>query len=169
MAIRWSSTAGSASPDDEVAELVGTARPVVLGGRSLGGRIASLLVAAGACPQAVGLLLLAYPLHPAGRPERLRTAHWPNLRVPVLFVQGDRDPLCDLGLLERERAALLSGADSRVHVLAGADHGFALARARAVDGAGQGARSRSVVLAEVVTVVEDWLRGLAATGDPPAR
>lgn len=63
---------------------------VVLGGRSMGGRMCSLAVAQG-CP-AAGLVLLSYPLHPPGRPERLRTAHLPEIRVPVLFVSGRRDP-----------------------------------------------------------------------------
>lgn len=127
-------------------------RPLVLGGRSMGGRIASLVAAAG--QPCAGLILLGYPLHPPGRPERLRTAHWPALRVPVLFVQGDRDRLCDLDLLERERAALLTGAPSTVHVLAGADHAFAV---RKSDG-----RSASSLLEEVSTVVGDWLETVGA-------
>lgn len=63
---------------------------LVLGGRSMGGRACSMAVAEGL--PAAGLLLLSYPLHPPGRPERLRTAHLPEVRCPVLVVQGDRDP-----------------------------------------------------------------------------
>lgn len=122
-------------------------RDLVLGGRSLGGRIASRLAAHG--HPCAGLVLLGYPLHAARRPERLRTDHWDDLAVPALFVQGDRDPLCDLALLERERRRHLSGIDSRVHVIAGADHSFAVRKA---DG-----RKPSAVLDEIIQAVADWL------------
>lgn len=122
-------------------------RDLVLGGRSLGGRIASRLAAQG--QPCAGLVLLGYPLHAARRPERLRTDHWGGLAVPILFVQGDRDRLCDLALLERERRKHLSGTDSRVHVVAGADHSFAVRKA---DG-----RGPTAVLDEIVRVVADWL------------
>ena len=72
--------------------------PVILGGKSLGGRIASLMVAEG--EPAAGLCFLGYPLHPPGKKDRQRTDHFPGLEVPALFVQGTRDPLCDLTLLE---------------------------------------------------------------------
>ncbi|HVM13660.1 MAG TPA: alpha/beta fold hydrolase [Egibacteraceae bacterium] len=122
-------------------------RAIVLGGRSMGGRIASHLAAQG--EPCAGLVLLAYPLHAARRPDRLRTGHWGDLRVPVLFLQGDRDPLCDLDLLERERAARLADTDARVHVVAGADHAFAV---RKKDG-----RSPGVVLEEIVAAMGEWL------------
>lgn len=77
---------------------------VVLGGRSMGGRMCSMAVsgATGATAKgsepweeplaAAGVILLGYPLHPPGKPERLRTEHLPRVTVPALFVQGDRDP-----------------------------------------------------------------------------
>lgn len=68
---------------------VGTER-LVLGGRSFGGRMSSLAVAQG-LPVA-GLVLLSYPLHPPGRPDRLRAEHLPDITVPVLAVSGQRDP-----------------------------------------------------------------------------
>ncbi len=68
---------------------VGTER-LVIGGRSFGGRVASMAVAAG-LPVA-GLALLSYPLHPPGKPADLRVGHFGALDVPVLFVSGDRDP-----------------------------------------------------------------------------
>jgi predicted alpha/beta-hydrolase family hydrolase len=61
----------------------------VLGGRSMGGRICSMAVAEGL--PAAGLVLIAYPLHPPGRPEKLRVEHLPQLDVPCLFVSGTRD------------------------------------------------------------------------------
>ena len=63
---------------------------IVLGGRSMGGRMCSMAVAEGL--PAAGLALLSYPLHPPGKPERLRTEHFPALDVPCLFVSGTRDP-----------------------------------------------------------------------------
>jgi len=63
---------------------------LVLGGRSLGGRMCSMAVAEGEVG-AAGLLLLSYPLHPPGKPENLRVDHFPAIDVPCLFVSGDRD------------------------------------------------------------------------------
>jgi uncharacterized protein len=65
--------------------------PVVLGGRSMGGRMCSIAVADGLVPNAVGLVCIAYPLHPPGRPEKLRTEHLPRITVPCLFVSGTKD------------------------------------------------------------------------------
>ena len=63
---------------------------LVLGGRSMGGRVCSMAVADGlAC---AGLALLSYPLHPPGKPEKLRVDHWPEIAVPCLFVSGRNDP-----------------------------------------------------------------------------
>jgi uncharacterized protein len=66
-------------------------RPVI-GGKSMGGRIASMVADE---VEAAGLLCLGYPFHPVGRPERLRTAHLRDLATPALFVQGERDPFGD--------------------------------------------------------------------------
>lgn len=63
---------------------------LVLGGRSMGGRAASIAVSEGT--PAAGLLLLSYPLHPPGKPEKLRTEHFPELDLPILLVQGASDP-----------------------------------------------------------------------------
>lgn len=63
---------------------------LVLGGRSYGGRMCSLAIAQGL--PAAGLVLLSYPLHPPGKPEKLRVEHFPEIDVPVLFVSGDKDP-----------------------------------------------------------------------------
>lgn len=63
---------------------------VALGGRSMGGRICSIAVAEGL--PAAGLVLLSYPLHPPGKPERLRTEHFARLALPCLFIGGTRDP-----------------------------------------------------------------------------
>src|SRR5690242_17340579 len=77
---------------------------VAIGGKSLGGRIASYVAAGGAPVH--GLLFLGYPLHPAGRPDALRADHLPAIPVPMLFVQGTRDTLCDLDRLRPVLARL---------------------------------------------------------------
>lgn len=139
-------------------DALGPERPLVLGGRSMGGRMASHLAAAGL--RCAGLVLLGYPLHPAGRPEKLRTGHWAKLGCPLLFLSGDRDRLCDLTLLDRERRDHLRGVAHRVHVLAGADHGFSV---RASDG-----RSDTEILTEIVEVVGSWAVSLMPGRLPPS-
>src|SRR5688572_4811011 len=91
---------------------------LIIGGRSMGGRAASMLAAEGfACD---GLLLLAYPLHPAGKPEKLRDAHLAQIRVPVLCFNGTRDALCRRDLMEQA----LKGLSWQMHWLEGATHSF---------------------------------------------
>lgn len=113
---------------------------LVLGGRSMGGRICSLAVADGL--PAAGLILLSYPLHPPRRPESLRVAHFDRLEVPCLFVSGDRDPF-------------------------GAPEEFA-AHTAAIVGAvthtwlrGRGHDTRPVDDEEVVAAVRRWIAGSA--------
>ncbi len=93
---------------------------VVVGGKSLGGRIASLIVAAGAPVD--GLVFLGYPLHPPGRPDRIRKAHLSDISVPMLFVEGTRDPFCPLETLEEVRSELT--APTEVAVIDDGDHSF---------------------------------------------
>jgi predicted alpha/beta-hydrolase family hydrolase len=95
-------------------------RKLLIGGRSMGGRAASMLAADGF--DADGLLLLAYPLHPAGAPEKLRDEHLPRIRMPVLFFSGTRDPLCTPALMERAVATMT--APLEMHWVEGADHSF---------------------------------------------
>ena len=93
-------------------------RKLILGGRSMGGRVATMLAADGfACD---GLLLFAYPLHPAGKPEKLRDAHLPAIRVPVLCFNGTRDTLCTRELMEKALKTVTT--DWQQRWLEGADH-----------------------------------------------
>ena len=100
------------------AELGTTTARLVLGGRSMGGRMCSMAVAEGL--PAAALVLLSYPLHPPGKPDRLRVEHFGDIGVPVLFVNGDRDPF---GTPE-EFAAHIGAipADVTVHWLEGQRH-----------------------------------------------
>jgi len=93
-------------------------KKLIIGGRSMGGRVASMLAAEGfACD---GLLLLAYPLHPAGKPEKLRDAHLRKIRVPVLCVNGSRDTLCRKELMSKA----IDGLGWQMHWLEGKDQSF---------------------------------------------
>ncbi|HEX2039105.1 MAG TPA: alpha/beta family hydrolase [Acidimicrobiales bacterium] len=93
---------------------------VFVGGRSMGGRMCSLAVAEGM--PAAGLVLVSYPLHPPGRPDRLRTEHFPALRVPCLFVSGTRDAFGTPEELAAAHAAV-PGPVTPVF-LEGGDHGL---------------------------------------------
>ena len=120
---------------------------LVLGGRSMGGRMCSMAVAEGLA--AAGLVLVGYPLHPPGRPDRLRTEHLPQLEVPCLFVSGTRDAFATPDEL-REATATIPGPVSH-HWVEGGRHEL-----RGAD-------------AEVAAAVAAWLSDLEqrSVGDPP--
>ena len=90
-----------------------------LAGRSMGGRMATYLVAEGY--PAAGVILYAYPLHPAGKTDRLRVAHFPDVTVPLLFFQGTRDALSRMELFDRHIRSL---PNATVEILEGASHAF---------------------------------------------
>jgi predicted alpha/beta-hydrolase family hydrolase len=111
---------------DLLRDLAGADAPLFLGGKSMGGRIASHLAAEGY--PCAGLVFLGYPLHPAGKTERAaeRAAHLPRIKAPMLFIQGSRDALCDLALLRPALAPL--GARATLHVIEEGDHSFKVPR-----------------------------------------
>jgi predicted alpha/beta-hydrolase family hydrolase len=90
--------------------------PLVLGGRSMGGRMCSMAVAAGSVPNAVGLVLISYPLHPPGKPENLRVGHLVELRVPCLFVHGTKDAFGTPAELQEWTATIPGSPASVTHV-----------------------------------------------------
>ncbi|HMA22770.1 MAG TPA: alpha/beta family hydrolase, partial [Gemmatimonadaceae bacterium] len=151
---------GSGRPDpmprlmDTVAAAVDRARAelepktLIIGGRSMGGRAASMLAADGF--DADGLLLLAYPLHPAGKPDKLRDAHLPRITMPVLCINGTRDGLCTRELMERVLETVT--APWEMHWLDGADHSFHVLKSSG--------RNDAAVLDEVAGVSERWLSRL---------
>lgn len=96
-----------------------TGEPVVMAGRSMGGRMATYLAAEGAPCR--GLVLYAYPLHPAGKPERLRADHLPSVPVPMLFFTGSRDSMARLDLVDRHLRPL---PQATVEIIDDADHWF---------------------------------------------
>jgi uncharacterized protein len=94
--------------------------PVWAGGKSLGGRIASMVVADGMA--AAGLVFLGYPLHPPGKPERIRDEHLYRIEVPMLFLEGTRDPFATPELLHGVIAKL--GKRASLVAIEGGDHSF---------------------------------------------
>lgn len=119
--------------------------PVFIGGKSMGGRIASHIAAEGA-DGIRGLVFFGYPLHPPGSPEKRRDAHLPKITVPMLFVQGSKDTFGN----EDEMAALVSTlARADLHVIAGGDHSLK------VKG---GAAAQQAAFDEAIRTAADWMR-----------
>ena len=133
---------------DRVRAELGSPRPLIIGGRSMGGRAASMLAAEGY--DADGLLLLAYPLHPPGQPEKMRDAHLPRITMPVLCMNGTRDAFCTPALMER--ALMTVTAPWEMHWLDGADHSFHVPKSSG--------KTDAALLAEVADVSERWVRTL---------
>jgi len=124
---------------------------LVLGGRSMGGRYCSLVVGESDDPvPALGLLLLGYPLHAAGRPEQPRAEHFPRLHLPVLFVSGTRDSLASQPDLTK--AARRVDGEVSFHWIETADHGY-----RPLKSSG---RTAGDVLVEVAEVSTEWVAAL---------
>jgi hypothetical protein len=104
-------------------------RPVLAGGKSLGGRIASMCVADGM--PAAGLVFLGYPLHPPGKPERIRAEHLEKITVPMLFLQGTKDPFARPELLGPVLERL--GDRATLEKVDGGDHSFRVRGVKADD------------------------------------
>lgn len=117
---------------------------IAVTGRSMGGRIGSMVVADGLAADAVALF--AYPLHPPGQPEKRRIEHLSALTVPTLFCSGTRDAF---GTPEELREAAALVPRSTVHVLEHANHAFEVPKASG--------RTRQEVWAEATGVARDWL------------
>ncbi len=101
----------------------GAGLPMIMGGKSMGGRMASMLAAEdGPAFPGKALVFFGYPLHPAGKPEQLRDAHLPQIRVPMLFIQGTRDALAEFTLIEDVVRRL--GPLARLYEVPDADHSF---------------------------------------------
>ncbi|HEY7639080.1 MAG TPA: alpha/beta family hydrolase [Steroidobacteraceae bacterium] len=123
---------------------------LVAGGRSFGGRMTSQAQALAPLPGVAGLAFLAFPLHPAGRPSQERAEHLSDVNVPMLFLQGTRDELATLELLQPVVQRL--GGRATLKLLQDADHSF---HVRASSG-----RRDADVRQELVLALVDWIAGL---------
>ena len=122
--------------------------PLFAGGKSMGGRMTSLAAAKAPLPDVVGLVFLGFPLHAPGREGAERAEHLAAVGVPMLFLQGTRDALCDLELL---RASLAKyGGRATLHVVEHADHSFDVPRSSG--------RTKADVRAELLDRVLAWLQ-----------
>jgi predicted alpha/beta-hydrolase family hydrolase len=95
---------------------------LIAGGKSFGGRMTSQAQAAAPLPGVHGLAFLGFPLHPAGKPSSDRAKHLADVKIPMLFLQGSRDSLAELKLLEPVVKSL--GRSATLHRVEGADHSF---------------------------------------------
>ena len=126
--------------------------PLIAGGKSFGGRMTSQAQAIDALPGVRGLAFLGFPLHPAGKPASDRAKHLGDIRIPMLFLQGTRDALAELDLLEGVVKRL--GKLARLHLVKEADHSFhVLARS---------GRNDREVMAEVLDAFAAWTDAILA-------
>jgi predicted alpha/beta-hydrolase family hydrolase len=128
-------------------------RPVFIGGKSMGGRIATQIAAADAALPVAGLVALGYPLHPPGKPGQRRDAHLPDIHKPALIVQGSRDafgtPAEFADVLARMTPA------PTLHVIEGGDHSFKVARS--------GTAGQQAIFTGIIDVVAAWLGAIASS------
>jgi uncharacterized protein len=126
--------------------------PLLAGGKSFGARMTSQTQAATPLPGVVGLVFLGFPLHPAGKPSIERAQHLAAVKVPMLFVQGTRDELADVSLIESTVEAL--GPNATLHWVPDGDHSF---RVPARSG-----HKPEAVMAGVLDTIRDWAERLDA-------
>lgn len=124
---------------------------LVAGGKSFGGRMTSQAQSKAALPDVKGLAFLGFPLHADKKPSTERAEHLADIAIPMLFLQGTRDGLADLGTLKPVIAAL--GAKAMLHEVAGGDHSFAVLK--------KSGRSNDEALTEVLDTLAAWIDGLA--------
>src|SRR5262245_41502150 len=122
---------------------------LAIGGKSMGGRIASQVAASGQVGDIAGLVFLGYPLHPPGNPEKLRSAHLPNIKSPMLFVQGSRDTFGT----EDELRPIVKKLRGRatLYVVAGGDHSLKVSK---------NVEKQAAVYKTVQDEIASWLKQL---------
>ena len=125
--------------------------PLFIGGKSMGGRIASHVASQGNTAPLKGLVFLGYPLHPPGRPEQRRDAHLPAIQEPMLFVQGSKDAF---GTAAEIQALLPMLQRATLHEIAGGDHSFK------VPG---GKTKQEPVFNSILDTSVEWMRAIVAS------
>lgn len=137
-----------------VAATLARGRPVFVGGKSMGGRMASIAAAEGLLPGVRGLVFFGFPLHPAGKASRDRADHLTSVEMPMLFLQGTRDRLAEPALIEAVCSEL--GARATLRQFAGADHSFAYLKSAG--------RTDADVDAEIAATVRAFVTAAAGAG-----
>ena len=131
----------------ETATKVAKGLPLLAGGKSMGGRITSLVAAEGRIPQVQGLVFFGFPLHAPGRPSSDRGARLADVKVPMLFLQGTRDKLAQLDLIKLLCRHL--GKRASLHIVEGGDHSFHVLK--------RSGRTDEEVLEELGETVGSWV------------
>jgi predicted alpha/beta-hydrolase family hydrolase len=121
--------------------------PLFAGGKSFGGRMTSQAQALTALANVRGLIVFGFPLHPAGKPSDERAKHLFEVKIPMLFLQGTRDELAALPLIEGVCAKL--GANGTLQLFQGADHSFHVP--------GRSGRTDAEVLGEMLDISAKWI------------
>ena len=124
--------------------------PLLAGGKSMGGRMASLAASKEPLPGVRGIAFIGFPLHPAKAPGMARSEHLEKVSVPMLFLQGTRDDLADLALFRPLVEAI--GPRATLHVVEGANHGFDVLK--------RSGRTQADVMDELTRTMEGWAEGL---------
>ncbi len=124
--------------------------PLIAGGKSFGGRMTSTAQAEAPLPGVRGLVFLGFPLHPPGRPGDKRAEHLAQVRIPTLFLQGDRDEFADVKLLRPMVKQL--GERATLHLVEGGDHSFHVLK--------RSGRTDVEVMAELVETIVAWTAGI---------
>ena len=124
--------------------------PLFAGGKSFGGRMTSQAQANSPLPGVTGLVFVGFPLHPVGRPSTERAKHLNDVKVPMLFLQGTRDGLCDLSQLRSAVDRL--GRPTTIHLLEGADHAFHIPA--------RSGRTDEEIRREMIDVLDGWIRSI---------
>lgn len=125
--------------------------PLFAGGKSLGGRMTSLAASEGRLDNVRGLVFFGFPLHPPNQPGTKRAEHLSEVKLPMLFLQGTRDALADLKLLQPILAKL--GTRATLRVIEGADHSFHVLKTSG--------KTDKEVLKELAQTASDWMKKLA--------
>jgi predicted alpha/beta-hydrolase family hydrolase len=143
------------------------ANNLFIGGKSMGGRIASHLAAQQSDEPGpiTGLIVLGYPLHPPGKPDQLRAVHLTTIRVPMLFVQGSRDPFGTPSELRHVLDGL--SASVTLHLVENGDHSLVPSKTgllrRSAEQEGERSPSVDEIYGEVQDTIVNWVRGVRST------
>ena len=127
---------------------------IAAGGKSMGGRMTSRAQSAAPLPRVEALVFFGFPLHPPKKPSTERAEHLVRVNIPMLFLQGTRDDLADLDLIRRVTTDF--GSRATLHIVQGADHGFAVLK--------RSGRTNEDVLTELADTTSVWLNSIQAAG-----
>ena len=130
----------------DAARKAGRGLPLLAGGKSMGGRLTSIIAAEGRLPDVQGLIFYGFPLHAVGKPSSDRGAHLAEVKIPMLFLQGTRDRLAELDCIKPLCRSL--GKRATLHIIEGGDHSFHVLK--------RSGRTDEEVLAELGETVGAW-------------